>query len=205
MKIQAHVFTYERPQMLDQVIRNLQHPSIGVNIYSDGVDFPRRGKEKFWQTWDEALGKALKSDAELFIFSPDDFLDLDLNRLLNLHKVHKGQPYVYNIINDGRVEQWVRFTKKAPINGTEQVGFTDCGFFCNREALEAIGFYMRPVNPRRFSANPNMSSGVGQQLTIRFTKAGIKMYKPVKSLATHGDHESKMNPLERKKNPLISR
>jgi hypothetical protein len=31
------------------------------------------------------------------------------------------------------------------------------------------------------------------------------MYTPKKSLAFHGDHESKMHPEERKKNPLISK
>ena len=30
------------------------------------------------------------------------------------------------------------------------------------------------------------------------------MYKPVKSLTYHGDHESKMHPEERKQNPLKS-
>lgn len=200
------LFTYDRPEMFKETVRHIISSGHCLfKTYEDGVDFEFRGKQGFWKTWDEALYEAEAYHETLYLFMPDDFQNIDLNKIKELHEDFKNEPYVYNIINDGRHEQWTRFLKKQPINGTEQVGFTDCGFFCNREALEAIGFYMDEVPKSWFEQGENMSSGVGYQLTKRFNKAGVKMYKPVKSLAYHGDHESKMHPNERKKNPLISK
>ena len=49
------------------------------------------------------------------------------------------------------------------------------------------------------------SSGVGYQLSRRLIQLDIPMYKPIKSLAKHGGHESIMHTEERKLNPLKSK
>jgi hypothetical protein len=84
-----------------------------------------------------------------------------------------------------------------------RIGFVDCGFFCNREALERIDFSLGSL-PVDWFKYENRSSGVGMLLSTGFSSTRVKMYKPKKSLAFHGDHESKMNPQERKETPLIS-
>ena len=202
------LFTYDRPEMLKETTDHIRR-NIGENdtltIYNDGVDFPHRGKKGFWKTWNEALKKCEENVDDIYLFMPEDFLNLDFDRVREMHERMKHEPYVFNIINDGRHQSWGAFKKQDPVNGVEQIGFCDGGFFCNRKALEAIGFYMIEINERRWKEFPNLSSGIGQQLTGRFHRAKVKMYKPVKSLAYHGDHESKMNPEERKKNPLISK
>ena len=49
------------------------------------------------------------------------------------------------------------------------------------------------------------SSGVGLWLTRYLTKKPYNLYQSATSLVIHGDHPSKMNVEERKKNPLITR
>jgi len=198
------LFTYDRPRMLNATVEHLASHGITPIIYNDGVTHPFRGKQGFWQTWDEALKACQKSDEDFFLFMPEDFQDIDIERIKELHEEFKDKPYVYNIINDGRHESWLRFQRKQPINGTEEIGFCDCGFFCNREALEATKWRIKQPPASRWKTE-GMSSGVGQQLTTMFTNYRVKMYKPVKSLAYHGDHESKMHPEERKRNPLKSK
>lgn len=88
---------------------------------------------------------------------------------------------------------------------TMKVGFTDCGFFCNKQLLNRIGYYVNEINPRRFEHNEAISSGVGQDLTFRMLRTNCNMYTPTKSLVYHGDHESLMHPEHRKKIPLISK
>ena len=204
------IFSYEREEMLTQVLSNLS--DYEPIVIDDGSSFfipnciryEHEGKQGFWKKWRDAFEMCKKSDDDFFMFMPDDFLNVDMDRILSLHEQLKDKPYVYNIINDGREWSWLPF-KGVQINEhTMQIGFTDCGFFCNRKALEAIDFKIDPVDPRRWKNNPNLSSGVGQKLTKSFTLKGVKMYKPMKSLAYHGNHESKMNPEERKINPLIS-
>jgi len=199
--MRVYITSYDRPDMLKKVASQFENPV----IFEDGVTHPFRGKQEYWRTWDEILKDCEKNPSELYLFTPDDFLDLDIGRVLEIHERLSNRPYVCNIINDGRHQCWGGFKKQEPVNGLEQVGFCDCGFFCNREALEATKWRIKPVPPERWERDPNMSSGVGQQLTYCFMNRKIKMYKPVKSLAFHGDHESKMNPSERLKNPLISK
>lgn len=204
--MKVYLFTYNRPKMLKATLKHLKSHGIEPTVYNDGVDFPHRGKEGFWQTWDECLKDASKvKNEDLFLFMPDDFENIDIERIKQIHESFKGKPYVYNIINDGRHESWVIFKKQKPINGTERVGFTDCGFFCNRRALEATLWKVKPIPKERWIKNPLASSGVGRYLTIMFTNRKIPMYKPEKSLAYHGDHESQMHKEERKINPLISK
>jgi hypothetical protein len=161
------------------------------------------GKHGFWKQWQVAFNFCLENKDELYIFMGDDFLDMDWQRVKETHERFKHEPYACNLINDGRTQCWNNF---KPIKVDEkfmQIGFCDGGFLCNFEALRKLNFtmYETPI----YTTQPNRSSGVGQQLTTRFNKTGVKMYLPIKSLCFHGDHESKMHPQERLKNPLISR
>lgn len=205
MQIRLYLTTYNRPEMLHSTLVYLRSYGLEPIVYEDGVTHEFRGKQKYWMTWDEILKDCKDNPADLYIFMPEDFEDLDYYKILELHERFKANPYVYNIINDGRYQSWTRFLQKTPIDGTEEVGFCDCGFFCNREALEVTNWKVKPIDPNRWEVNPNLSSGVGEYLTRTFSNYGVKMYKPVKSLAYHGDHESMMNPEERKRNPLISK
>lgn len=204
MKIRAYITAYDRPEMLKQVVERFQEFDIEPIIYEDGVTHPHRGKKGFWKTWDEILKDCKENEADMYLFMPDDFLDIDIERIKEIHNQFT-KPYVYNIINDGRHESWVRFTKQQPINGHERVGYCDGGFFCDRSALEATKWRIKEIHPKRWALNPNLSSGVGEQLTKAFTLRKVPMYVPEKSLAYHGEHESKMHPDERKNNPLVSK
>lgn len=167
--------------------------------------FAHQGKQNFWKLWSYAVSACYRTTYQTFMFLPDDFSDLETDEILSRSReLSVRGPYVYNVINDGRPPQWTTFQPgKTPYG--ESVGWTDCGFFCNRAALEALDFIIQPIDPLRFYPDPDVSSGVGQQLTQRFGAKGVPMYRPYKSLAYHGDHESVMHPEERKRNPIISR
>jgi hypothetical protein len=210
-ELMIFIFSYNREEMLRQVLTDIKGEAFLV--LDDGSDFqtenmvkfPHEGKAGFWKKWAFAFKTAEATNDEFFIFMPDDFTDLQMGDILMLHEQHKHEPYVYNIINDGRDSSWMPFKAIQTNEHTIQVGFTDCGFFCNREALKMLNFRINPIDPNRFKLKKNISSGVGQQLTNRFTRHGVKMFKPVRSLAYHGDHPSQMHEDERKINPLISR
>lgn len=199
-KFKAFVFTYDRPEMLKSVLDTLSDKGITPTIKDDAI--LKRGKEGFWESWDEVLKECIGVDADIFLFMPDDFLDLDVERVIELHEQFKEKPYIYNIINDGREKIWTSQDVKEYDDNTELVGFTDGGFFCNLWALIKIGFFMDDCYE---FLDKKTSSGVGLSLTYRANRFGVPCYRPIKSLAYHGDHESKMHPTERLKNPLISK
>lgn len=205
------VFSYNREEMLRKVMVSLD----GYNYFvvDDGSDFtiddPRfikhehHGREKWWRLWDSVLKKAGETDHSLIVFTTDDFLDIDMKAIQQRHEQFKGSPYFYNIIRDKRDHCWGHFPLTQVDENTTRIGFIDCGFFCNRSALDKLGYYINPVGESRFK-NPLISTGVGLQLTARVRKLGIPMYRPVKSLAFHGLHESKMLPRERVIHPVPS-
>jgi len=207
------VFSYNRFEMLKQVVSELKNEDFVV--LDDGSDFDLQpldcnfikfehvGKAGYWRTWNLALELCEESDDDFFMFTPDDFTNIDLKRIKKLHNQFKSKPYIYNIINDGREQNFIHTKVFNVDEDTINVGFNDCGFFCNRAALKLLNFEMNPVPLTRFN-QPGISSGVGQQLTMRLFRLGVPMFKPVKSLAFHGEHESVMHKEERIKNPLKS-
>ena len=207
MKIRSFITTYNRPELLTKVVNDLGRFGIIPVIKNDGSDYEvlhpntltheHRGKEGFWITWDEML-KDCQDDADLYLFMPDDFLDIDIKRILELHEQFKDTAYVYNIINDGRSGMWTGIQERQIDDSTIMCGMVDCGFFCNSTALRRLGFKVPQLEAT------STASGVGQYLSTQFLKARVLMYKPVKSLATHGIHESKMHYEERLRNPLKS-
>jgi hypothetical protein len=203
MRIVAYITSYNRPEMLKAVVSHLESQGVECYVYEDGVTHEFRGKQGFWKTWNEMFIHAKENKADLYIFAPDDFLNIDVEQIKQRHEQIKKHLYIYNLINDGRLMQWIRQEPKQINEDTIHVSFTDCGFFISRHTFEHLGFKMGEVSPTWFQRNG--SSGVGYQLTIRAKARGIPCYTPVRSLAYHGDHESVMHPELRKKEPLISR
>ncbi len=207
------IFNYEREDMLKSILKHLKGQDI--TILDDGssynikhpnvIKFKNGGKQEFWRKWFVAFELAKATPNDLFIFMPNDHLDLDIEKIQLMHKKYKRDPYICNIVNDGREWCWIQKPAEPVDQHVKKVYFTDCGFFCNREALESIQFTIDPIDSKRFKVRNDISSGVGQQLSRKFARAGVKMYMPHKSLAFHGDHESVMHGEERKRNPLISK
>jgi hypothetical protein len=140
---------------------------------------------------------------DLYVFTPNDFMDFNFIELINYGIRLKEIEYVFNIINDGRKFSWVKIYPNKINDFVSQVYFTDCGFFTNRKTLEKLNFKIHPIKWNN-NQSPRISSGVGKQLSERLFTLNIPIFSPHKSLAYHGDHESLMNPLERKYNKLIS-
>lgn len=211
------IFTYNREAMLQQLVAECHKHYAPVEIIDDGSDyehtpvrgatvhvFEHGGKQKYFERWAYALQLCDESNDEFFLFLPDDYSDIDFDKIRELHGQLKESPYCCKVVNDGRGPHWTTFKEKRFTDELTRIDWLDCSFFCNRSALAAIGFVMFPVSPLRFVRDPLTSSGVGQQLTMRFGTAGIPIYRPIKSLAYHGDHDSVMHSQERKRNPLIS-
>lgn len=209
--------------MLLQVVSGLHGKVSEVHILDDCSSFDpepffpkcstflrnkeRAGKRRFWFQWKQALEICKRSEAELFVFMPDDFLDLEIEKVVQVHSVLKSQPYACNIINCGRTACWTPI-QKSPVRigpyKMARVGFVDCGFFCNYSTLGRLVFSIEPVKDSWFDSEAK-SSGVGMQLSNKFFKMRVQMYMPEKSFAFHGEHSSVMHPEERKKNHLISK
>lgn len=191
------ITSYNRPKMLLRLLKELKGEY--VVVIDDGSEYnpiehmnycdyyrtEHQGRQGYWKNWQLMFDLASETEETEFIFIPDDVHTVDLVGLRAEYT--KG---TLNVLNVGKDRGW------------SPNGYVDCGFICHRKVLEALNWAMIPISPHRF-INPFISSGVGQQLTNRLFYLGIPMYT-IRNYAIHGDHESQMHPLERRRNPLIA-
>lgn len=206
------VFSYDRKEMLESIVGTLRDED--VYIMDDGSKFTipntktiklaHGGKSRFWEKWVIAFKIAEGSDDDLFVFMPDDFLNVDMKRIRHMHGKFAGKPYVHHIINDGRESCWNPKKQERVNPELFRCYFVDCAFFCSRAALRAIAWNMPQVTQGGFKNIDGIGSGVGKMLTALFNSRGVPIYKPLKSMAFHGTHPSKMHPNHRVKKPLVS-
>ena len=207
------IFSYNRPEKLHNLLDEIGHSV----VIDDGSDykalpfldkcdyyrFTHKGKKGFWLQWQYALDIAKESGEDWFFFAQDDISNVNMAEIKRLTQSKK--PFAFNYMNIGEDRGWTPFgQRKADWFDGYRIGYVDCMFVTNRKTLDLLHWQILPVNQKRF-LNPNISSGVGQQLSRRLFELSVPMWMPNKSLAYHGDHESKMHPLERKLNPLIAK
>ena len=207
------ITSYQRPNRLLSLLKELDGTTI---VLDDGSDYdpaehkqycryyryPHQGKQQFWRLWDEMLRMAKESTEDEFLFLQDDVENVQVDEIKS---VTEGlNEYGFNIMRRGSpLRGWTQVRPKpTTLNGVDcfKCGYVDCIFATNRQSLAKLNFKMEPIPPYR---KQGVSSGVGEQLSQRFVKAGVPMYFPEESLAFHGDHESKMHP-NRKVNHMIS-
>lgn len=214
VKILFLISNYMREDMLLKLLNEINSFNLDYLIFDDKSSYKiddyrfiinneHRGKNLYWKTFDEMFKICRDLDYDIFVFSPNDFLKYDFKRIIEYGVALKDHHYIFNIINDGRIISWINQKPVNINNDINKVFFTDCGFFTNKKTLEKFNYTINPVNNQRFNYN-NISSGVGEQLTRRAHSMGIPIFMPIKSLAHHGDHESLMHPILRKKDKLKS-
>lgn len=174
-----------------------------VKIIDDPATY---GKTNFWKRWKEAVDYCKSTNDDYFLFLPDDVKYIDWEFLNQWMIRYYGKPFVLNLISDKRQNCWGKVFEKTPdleLQGYKLVnqGFFDCGGLIPRCVLDQIDI---DEVPSKWFDRPDKSSGVGFQLTMKFRRLGVRMYRPFPSLAKHGNHPSIMHPEERLRNPLES-
>lgn len=196
----------QRKDMLSSLIDELIQiiPVCQIKIIDDPKTF---GKQNFWKRWEQARKICIKSKFDNYLIIPDDICNIDLKTIKKTFSVFKNKPFVCSIISDDRRSCWSSIPKKTNnfmMDGYkfEDLGFFDCGGLTNRKTLQKIK--VDPV-PKSWFIRPNMSSGVGQQLTSKLKALKVPMFVTTPSLSFHGDHDSSMHLEARKLKPLIAK
>ena len=212
LKILFIISNYEREEMLNQLLNEIRNIGADYIIFDDVSSYKindnnviindfHRGKENYWKTFDEMFKYCKDKFYDIYVFTPNDFLKYDMNRIMKYGGNLINEEYVFNIINDGRKTSW---NKLEPLVINDEIKlhfFTDCGFFTNYKTLKLLEF---KVNQIILKNNKN-GSMVGCQLTNRLLSLKVPIFTPIKSIAFHGDHHSLMNYETRIVNKLISR
>lgn len=224
------ITTYNRKDLLKLLLDDIFTYSEGYNIYvvvfDDGSDenydylldygikyikyVKNNGLKNVWRIITDTFKFCKNIDAEYFVYLQDD-LRLKKNFFEKAVKI-------YEEINDDKKISLGTLTIEHQMNAPKWTNFQplffdnyiqtqwcELIFICKKNFMEALEYKINPIPESRWDRNPNLSCGVGDQISNRLYSKGYNMYHVEKTLTVHGDHESKFYPEFRKFEKLIAK
>ncbi len=172
------------------------------------------GKQRFWMTHQLIFLAAKEADAE-YLLSLQDDIDLVPNFLQKLWKVWEATGeldarrrvlYLFSTDDDESGGRWHSFQRVSfPRAQARRTDWFDLqAFLIDRSGLSLLRYWVVPISALRWRRDPTISSGVGQQLTIRMAGRAT-VYQCDPPLVIHGKAHSQMNPEARTLRPLDNR
>lgn len=225
------VTTYNRPEMLRRLLRQLQVESgrheVAVHVYDDGgskrlrEDDPvlkgvrvhryaeNNGKAGYWRVVSQALADAAQGSGEYFLLLQDDvelvpgfFDEVRRQWEMNPDRSKAALFMLRDRQRDGKA-CWTNFKPRVRRYGGLRVTQTQWTdcMFFTDRRFFGVIPAINPVVP---APTRGQSSGVGRQISLRLHRGGYTIYQVSKSLVLHGDHESVMHPRIRRLQPLTT-
>lgn len=221
--ITTHNRQYMLKNLLDDIFKNKNY-KIYVVIFDDasndvynleGYDVKyikyvkNNGLKKLWKIIDDTFKFCKKINANYYVYLQDDlrlkenFFEESVRifeKITDDSKISLG-----TLMIDSQRNQ-PKWTGVHPIEFDEyyRTQWCELVFICKYSFFEALEFKMVPIDPSRWNKNPNLSSGVGEQISKRLNNLNLNMYHVINNLTIHGDHESKLLPELRKIEKLIA-
>ena len=170
----------------------------------------RLGKAGFWKMHQTALliARAWRPQRALYLQDDIDFDPDFLTRTDELWRATDHDPlrrvlHLFASQDDEEEGRWVSFTRRDLRGaGCRLTSWFDLSaFIVDRRFFELLDYRMVPIHPNRWKRKPEVSSGVGRQLTLRlFRRAHV--YQAWPPLVRHGSQPSVMNPEARLRRPM---
>ncbi len=214
-------------RLLDDLEREAPAGGLDVRVYDDATPNPgprleqrlaargwsyrraaaNHGKRGWWRWWNTILEDLRTDPAQLFYVLQDDarLCDRFFERSLTLWDAiaDPAKASLYLHLSAGRAELgsqcWTPVLAQ-PAGDVVQCGWVDMhALLCGRRLFDAVDWRLRPIAGRRWEREPHLSSGVGQQLSVRAHRHGLRMYRVDRSLTVHDGSPSLMNAAARER------
>jgi len=222
------ITTHNRQEMLkmllDDIFKNKNY-KIYVVVFDDASNdiydlgdydvkyikyIKNNGLKKLWKVIDDTFKFCGKINADYYVYLQDD-LRLKENFFEESVRIFENIPddtkiSLGTLMIDSQRNQ-PKWTGVYPIEYDEyyKTQWCELVFICKYSFFKSLEFKMLPINPSRWDKNPNLSSGVGEQISKRLYNLDLNMYHVINNLTIHGDHESKLLPELRKTEKLIAK
>ncbi len=207
--------------LLDDLERELPVDGLDVRVYDDATPNPdpaiperlrergwayrragvNHGKRGWWRWWNTILEDVRRSDAQIVYGLQDDmrlcrkFFPRSDALWSGIEDPDKGALYLH--VERSRAELGERCwtpVRAEPVGEVVHTGWVDCGaFMCRRRLFEALRWRLRPIDDRRWRRHGHLSSGVGQQISVRAHQQGLGLYRVKRSLTAWDGGPSLMN------------
>ena len=225
-RVHVSVATCRRPGLLLEVLGDLDREArwvdLSVAVFQDGRDDYSAAREFCaargwqWHTFRHHLGRPLhwqlvnaefaearQSDADWFVFMPDDV------RLVR-HAIPRAVVTWHRLEDPATLTLWrlqslegkANWTGERPVQREHatEVFHVDGFYLCRRRTLELLDWRVGKVRQRY-----DTGSGVGSRISKRLHFAGARMYRVDRSLGVNNDGGvSVMNGAERELHPAVA-
>lgn len=217
------ITSYNRLRMLKALLSDINKYkfNILVTVFDDGSVpeynlqefdikyikyYTNNGKKGYWKLFNDTFEYCKHVEAKYFIYLPDDITLVDdfLNRATKIFNGIKGKNKLLNILLDNqriKKHNWTGFDT-IEYDNYYLTQWCDLCFIAKKNFFEALDYKINPILEGRWAVNPNKSSGVGEQISLRLKKLEFNMYHVKETMVKHGDHASVMNFEERQINKL---
>lgn len=213
--------------LLDDLERDAPSGGLDVRVYDDATPSPdpalerriraagwayrraesNHGKHGWWRWWNTILDDLRRRPAPVYYVLQDDmrlcerFFERSSELWAAIDDPRKGSLYLH--LTAGRAEPGS--TCWTPVRATRagcvvHSGWVDCAaFMCDRRLFDALGWRLQAIADRRWRGGDIISSGVGQQISVRAHGLGLGLYRVERSLTVHDGSPSLMSAEARRR------
>lgn len=221
MNLRCAITTHNRPVRLARLLDDLRAQrgsiTLDLHLYNDASDdlitdgrklqgvevyhfAKRHGKKLFWKIWNKILADFLRSDNEVLLAVQDD-MRLDDDFLIGVRNLltcmEEQEWYTINLYpDDMNPARWTGrpVGAEGPCDLVKSQWIDLACFLMHRRTLALIP-QLVPVKPNRWDDDPDLSTGVGRQLSKRLVWGAERtLYQTAERWAEHDDEaESKLH------------
>lgn len=167
------------------------------------------GKKRFWKIISDSYKICKKINSKYFIYLQDDvvlkenFFSESVRLYEKINDLSKISLNTLILENQRGKSKW---TNIDPVEYDEyyKCQWTELFFICEKKFFELLNFEIYPIPKDRWNKNPNLSTGVGDQVSWRLYGMGFNQYQVKNSLVLHGNHQSVLFENLRDEEKLIS-
>lgn len=202
----VHVYDDASPRRDRALERRLAR--LGCMLHRAGAN---HGKRRWWQWWNRVLVDLESADPDglVLVIQDDVRLCRDFTaRATALFEAiddpDRASLHLHLSVERSELGEtcWTP-TQAMAYGDVTRTGWVDMGaFLAHPRLFRALGWRLDPVPASRWDRREALSSGVGEQISVRAHATGLGMYQVRKSLVVHDNSPSQMNPTARQRWPL---
>lgn len=222
------ITTFNREKMLkmllDDIFKNKGY-KILVTIFDDGSSTPydlsnydvkyikyvkNNGLKNVWKVITDTFKYCKNIKSKYYVYLQDDlrlkdnFFEESVRIFEKIPDNKKISLETLLIESQRNQTKWTNF-KPVEYDDYYKSQWVELVFICKYNFFEVLNYQVNEIPISRWDRNPNLSCGVGDQISNRLLKLDYNMYQVKETLTTHGDHESTFYKDYRKEEKLITK
>lgn len=213
-RVALMITTCHREQQLKELIDSLKQEvdAFSLSFFIQDDSLTANGKQGYWKTmnalWQQVQGQAF----DYYIHIQDDALPGKsfIARAIEAWEALRDKKKItLNLFPDASrlgktcwTGQWAQIHREGDRRYLRTQWMDLFCFICTGRFFDQLGWTIQPIPLSRWAAQPELSSGVGQQLSTRLHQQGQHMYQVTEQLVEHGGDHSRMHPALRMREPL---